>query len=89
MKTYEKPKMMVLSFTANDALCSCAAKTRFDKNLSNVLEIAYSSYGVTVDGFFTPAEGASAQLFDSANSCNNVYEPYCKNTPAGYNLFTS
>lgn len=88
MKTYEKPKMMVLSFTANDALCSCAAKTRFDKSLSLLLESEFGSVD-GVSGFFSRTDGDNAQLFDSTNACNNVYEPYCKNTPAGYNLFTS
>ncbi len=88
MKNYEKPKMMVLSFTANDALCSCAAKTRFDKNLSNTLEEAFGNAD-GVSGFFSKLDGETAQLFDDAKTCENSYAPYCKNTPAGYNLFTS
>ena len=38
MKTYEKPKLMVLSISANDALCgNCTAKTRGHNDITVLL----------------------------------------------------
>lgn len=91
MKTYEKPRLMVLSFTASDALCSgCTAPTR-GTDLAQIIEGTYSYIsGVSVDNNLTQDEINAIQLFAaSTESCANDALGYCKNTPAGNNIFTS
>lgn len=82
MKTYEKPKLMVLSISANDLLCSCAYPTKgdellgmYDFNGNGYLD--ESDFGKT-DGLFT----------EDADSCTKKYYGYCKFTGAMI-LFTS
>lgn len=74
MKTYEKPKLMVLSISANDTLCSgCATKTRdnafftglFDKNNDGIFDENDFSY---LSPSFTEGD------------CEKAYENYCKYT---------
>lgn len=89
MKTYEKPKLMVLSISANDALCiGCGIKTRFDSS-SSILDGLYGNG----DGFFTPAESTNANVFaESEEQCGVQckIEGYCKFTGAdSQRLFTS
>ena len=89
MKTYEKPKLMVLSFTTNDALCtSCTVATRFNSAVSSVIEAQYPGL-VDADGFFTPAEAESVGFFGNPDECDNSYGGYCKYIPDGNSLFTS
>lgn len=90
MKTYEKPRLMVLSFTASDALCSgCAAPTRVT-GLAGIIENTYSYIeGVRPDGNLTQDEIDAIHLFALSEGCENEYQGYCKNTPAGNNIFTS
>ena len=93
MKTYEKPRLMVLSFTASDALCSgCAAPTR-GTGLAGVIENAFVDIypdQITPDGNLTQAEIEAIGLFAAATeSCTNDALGYCTNTPAGNNIFTS
>ncbi len=83
MKVYEKPKLMVLSVSANDALCSsCQVGTR-----NNELSSLFDEDG---DGVFSPGEGG---LFvDAGDNCTvpTDYLGYCKFSGAdGYKLFTS
>lgn len=95
MKEYKKPAMMALSISANDALCyGCSAKTRFDTDLSTLLEIEI--LGKYDDGFFTWDEAASVGAFASAtDSCSKIevdFSQYCKFTAADEGLtqlFTS
>lgn len=93
MKTYEKPRLMVLSFTASDALCSgCAAPTR-GTGLAGIIENTYASIypeAITPDNNLTQTEIDAIGLFAaSTESCANDALGYCKNTPAGNNIFTS
>ena len=89
MKNYEKPKLRVLSFTANDALCtSCSVATRFDTATSTLIESLFPGQ-VTADFFFTPDEATAVGLFKDSTECNNSYGGYCKFIPDGNSLFTS
>ena len=92
MKTYEKPRLMVLSFTASDALCSgCAAPTR-GTGLAGIIEDTYASIypgAITQDNNLVQAEIDAIHLFALSEGCENEYQGYCKNTPAGNNIFTS
>lgn len=83
MKIYEKPRLMVLSVSANDLLCSgCAYPTKgdnvlgmFDANGNGYLD--ENDFG-KIDGMFT----------DDSDSCSTKYTGYCKFTGANI-LFTS
>ena len=89
MKTYEKPKLMVLSFTVNDALCgNCAVKTRFDSALSDtLLELVGSD--LNNNNIFDQGDIRTGQ-FGSEDSCEvNVYDGYCVFTATDNKLFTS
>lgn len=89
MKTYEKPRLMVLSFTASDALCSgCAAPTR-GTGLGGILE----GLILNVDSSLANGDGAldgneASNLFEEG-ACRVGCLDYCKNTPEGKNIFTS
>lgn len=93
MKIYEKPKLMVLSISANDALCgTCALQTRFDTSTGGVL-LDFVNGDKNGNGIFDPDDapgyfGTSESGCDSHISIGN----YCKFT-GGQNgetqLFTS
>ncbi len=76
MKTYEKPKLMVLSISANDALCTgCSIRTRGDAS--------WSIFDPNWDGVLTRDEANNVGLFgsnedESGGSCSAVVEGYCK-----------
>lgn len=74
MKTYEKPRLMVLSISANDALCTgCSKGTRFDPFFQNFDSIYGNDDGVLENG-----EGG---LFaGEADNCTTSfdYDGYCK-----------
>lgn len=74
MKTYEKPKLMVLSISANDALCSdCETKTRGNDYLANVLG------DTNGNNFFDREDADKLGLFaDAADTCSVPYVGYCK-----------
>ena len=83
MKVYEKPKLMVLSISANDALCSgCDDTVRYDVKLREYL----GNYYGDADGTLTDDE--LANLFE-ADSCSEevFYDGYCKFT--GTNMMFS
>lgn len=90
MKTYEKPRLMVLSFTANDAICTgCAAPTR-GTGLAKLIEDTFAFVaGVNPNNDLTQDEISAIKLFALSEGCENEYQGYCKNTPAGMNVFTS
>ena len=81
MKTYEKPRLMVLSVSANDALCACGTKTRF--------EHVFDQFDTNNDGHFGPEDNLNPLLTADA-SCEKTdgFESYCKFTGAN-TLFTS
>lgn len=81
MKTYEKPKLMVLSVSANDALCACVASTRNDA--------FFQQFDSNNDGRITLDEVNNSGYFGSGGECNISYEKYCKHTPDGLTLFSS
>ena len=76
MKVYEKPKLMVLSISANDALCSgCDDTVRYDVKLREYLG---NNYG-DADGTLTDDE--LANLFEADGCLEKVfYDGYCKFT---------
>lgn len=83
MKVYEKPKLMVLSISANDALCSgCDDTVRYDVKLREYL----GNYYGNAEGPLTDDE--LANLFE-ADSCLEAvsYDGYCKFT--GTNMMFS
>ena len=81
MKIYEKPKLMVLSVSANDALCACGTKTRFE----HVFDVLDSNK----NGIFDPLDSESPLLTPDADcEVTTGYESYCKFTGANA-LFTS
>ena len=87
MKVYEKPKLMVLSISANDALCgNCQKATRGDD--------FWNSYDPNPnDGVFTKAEADSKGVFGQLeDTCEMKVSGYCKFLGAsnGYiQVFTS
>lgn len=81
MKIYEKPKLMVLSVSANDALCACGTKTRF--------EHVFDIFDKDGNGHFGPEDDLSPLLTADVNCADtNGFESYCKFTGANA-LFTS
>ena len=76
MKIYEKPKLMVLSISANDALCTgCSIRTRGDAQ--------WSIFDPSGDGLLTKDEANSVGLFgsnedDLGSACSAVVDGYCK-----------
>lgn len=88
MKLYEKPRLMVLSFTVNDALCSnCSIQTRFNGGISSFFLNIYGDKNN--DGIFGP--GDVGELFGTEESCTETvsgYEAYCKFSGSNQ-LFTS
>ena len=81
MKSYEKPKLMVLSVSANDALCACVASTRNDA--------FFQQFDSNNDGRITWDEVNNSEYFGSGEDCSISYEKYCKHTPDGMTLFSS
>lgn len=81
MKNYEKPKLMVLSVSANDALCACGTKTRF--------EHVFDIFDKDGNGHFGPEDDLSPLLTEDV-SCESTkgFESYCKFTAAN-TIFTS
>lgn len=73
MKVYEKPKLMVLSISANDALCGgCQKATRGDD--------FWNEYDPdSSDGVFTQDEAKSIGAFgQSETGCMLEFVGYCK-----------
>ncbi len=76
MKLYEKPRLMVLSISANDMLCSgCSICTRGD--------YYWDPFDLNHDGVLTHAEATSQGLFGSSDgensdSCSVPVDGYCK-----------
>lgn len=90
MKNYEKPKLKVLSFTANDALCAgCSVATKSQTALSNF----FLSFFGDSDGNGVFSQGdIQAGSFGTAESCTTTYpgyESYCAFTATDSKLFTS
>lgn len=90
MKTYEKPKLKVLSFTANDALCAgCSVATKSQPALSNFF---LSFFGdKDSNGYFSPGD-VTGGYFGTGESCTTPYpgyENYCAFTSTDNKLFTS
>ncbi len=81
MKIYEKPKLMVLSVSANDALCACAATVRNDP--------FFSPFDTNNDGKLDSGEIEASGYFGSIDECQIKYDRYCKHTPDGLTLFNS
>ena len=76
MKTYEKPRLMVLSFIASDALCSsgCAAPTR-GTGLAKIIEDLYAAIypdAIKPDNNLTQGEIDAIHLFALSEGCENV-----------------
>ena len=81
MKTYEKPKLMVLSVSANDALCACVASTRNDA--------FFQQFDYDGDKRITYEEVVRSGYFGNGEDWSISYEKYCKHTPDGQILFSS
>ncbi len=87
MKTYKKPRLTVLSISANDALCAgCDVATRGDP-MFDILDNPPTGNG---DGVFNKSD----PIFASAEECayTGEYKQYCKFTGAENGLkqlFTS
>lgn len=81
MKIYEKPKLMVLSVSANDALCACTASTKDDS--------FFNQFDSNNDGRITWEEVNNSEYFGSGEDCGIQYVKYCKHTPDGLTLFSS
>lgn len=85
MKTYEKPRLMVLSVSANDALCSgCDDAVRNNAELREYFGIYYGGE----DGVLDDIELES--LFAGTDGCSTQvsYNGYCKFTGAN-RMFSS
>ena len=85
MKKYEKPKLMVLSISANDALCnSCGRSLRYDEDLQFTLGNMVGNK----DGILDSNEMTS--VFSTEDGCSMPvdYDGYCKFT-ATNNIFIS
>lgn len=80
MKTYEKPKLMVLSFSANDVLCACVTPTRGDDN--------FLKFDTNNNGLFERIDADNLGIFGDDESCEVKYTGYCKFTSTNM-LFTS
>lgn len=86
MKIYEKPKLMVLSISANDALCgTCFTAARFSTEDQTFLDLYYGDG----DGTLTDSE-LTTMFADTDNACTKKvnYEGYCKFTGTNQ-LFSS
>ena len=89
MKTYEKPKLMVLSISASDALCSCTARTRFENDINVALKSI--STDINGDGIIQKSETGNYFANNEAD-CTAKFslDGYCKfTTENGMMLFTS
>ena len=85
MKIYEKPKLMVLSISANDMLCSGCTVKRIDE------PIYISQFDMDNDGILTAQEAENQGLFgDGADACTVPVTGYCKhNGTAANQVFIS
>lgn len=81
MKNYEKPKLMVLSFSANDVLCvGCVTQTRGDDN--------FLKFDTNNNGLFERIDADNLGIFGNDEPCDTPYTGYCKFTSTNM-LFTS
>ena len=72
MKTYEKPKLMVLSISANDLLCrGCVTTTRGNSYFTGI----FDKHG---DNIFDENDFPSLAPSFTTDGCENAYEAYCK-----------
>lgn len=91
MKTYEKPKLMVLSISANDALCgNCTAKTRGHNDITVLLN-GLGIYDTDGNGAINRNETGSYFANNETDCHDSVgFDLYCKfTTESGAMLFTS
>lgn len=90
MKIYEKPILMVLSVSANDALCSCGLKTRGNNEINTVMAIL-GVVDADGDGALEENEFPQGSFGDSESQCTAFQVTgYCKFSGAeSYKLFTS
>lgn len=92
MKVYQKPAMLALSLSANDALCACANKpgeTMFEDIVAD-----WNLTDITGDGSVTKADFGNGKYFASAkDSCGEdhliTFTEYCKFSGASNVLFLS
>ena len=84
MKVYEKPKLMVLSVSANDALCACDTSLRYNEGLKNALALIAGDKAPPLN------ETEMKNVFTTDDDCADQisYEGYCKFTGA-QNVFIS
>ena len=92
MKNYQKPAMLVLSISANDALCACSIKP--GSGLFDDLIGDWGIQDVNMDGKISKADFADGYYFTRAEeSCGEPYKvevtEYCKFTGSQNVLFTS
>ena len=72
MKTYEKPKLMVLSISANDTLCSgCETKTKGNANFTGMFD-------KDGNGFFDENDFVYLAPSFTEDACEKPYQGYCK-----------
>lgn len=83
MKVYTKPKMLTLSISANDALCSCNYTTRGTSD-PFLLELA-KQYGGS-DNLLDPNDPVFGE---SSEGCSVIVDAYCKFGPNDQIIFTS
>ena len=91
MKTYERPKLMVLSISASEALCStCTAKTRNNNDITALLN-GLGIYDTDNNGAINRYETGN-YFADNEKDCTDLVgiDLYCKfTTESGAMLFTS
>lgn len=92
MKTYEKPRLIALSLSADDMLCSgCDLKTKDTSDY--FVQILNQLFDSNEDGYVDSSELGG--LFASSEQCsefNDAFGAYCKFTAADNDLmqiFTS
>ena len=91
MNIYEKPRLMVLSISANDALCgNCTAKTRENNDITALLN-GLGIYDTDQNGAINSYETGSYFADNEADCSDKVgFDLYCKfTTESGAMLFTS
>lgn len=72
-KTYEKPRLVALSLSGNDLLCSTCAFDVIGENADQGLLDMFEAFGITItSNSFATSEGCSMQIDDS------LVSGYCK-----------
>lgn len=77
MKTYEKPRLMAISLSANDLLCGCV----FDAMGPDVDPVIAEIYAL-LEGIVDPS---NPNNFAEGDGCKSIVpiSGYCKMTPEG------